>query len=151
VKIMTNRTHVPNGAWLLVADHSKAMLLRNAGTAILPQLDVRQVMEAADNPLTHDQGSDRPGRVFSGSHHSAVEETDLHAQSGLRFLQQAAAELEKARTEQGIDAIVLVAPPKALAQLRQAISDAVRSLVVGELDKDLVHMPVTEIAEHLAA
>lgn len=148
---MTNRTSVPKGAWVLVADHSKAMLLENTGTPIVPLLEVRLVMEAAANPLTHDQGSDRPGRVFAGSHHSAVEETDLHAQTGRRFLEHAAAELDKARADRGIKAVVLVAPPKALATLRETISDAVRAAMVGELDKDLVHMPVATIGEHLAA
>ena len=148
---MTNGVSVPNGAWVLVADHSKAILLKNNGTPVAPQLEVKQVMEASANPLTHDQGTDRPGTVFAGSHHSAVEETDWHELSARKFIQHAAMEMEKAQAAQDIDAFVLVAPPKALATLRETISDTVRASVVGELDKDLTHMPVAKIAEHLAA
>lgn len=148
---MTNRISVPNGAWVLVADHSRAILLKNNGTPVAPQLEVKQVMEAAANPLTHDQGTDRPGRVYAGSHHSAVEQTDSHDQRARRFIQHAAMEMEKAQAAQDIDAFVLVAPPRALATLRETVSDVVRALVVGELDKDLTHMPVAKIEEHLAA
>lgn len=148
---MTSGVSIPRGAWILVADNSKAILLKNNGTPVLPELEVRQVIEAPPNALTHDQGTDRPGTVFAGSHHSSVEQTDWHELSARRFIQQAAAEMEKAQAAHGIEAIVLVAPPKALATLRETVSETVRALVVGELDKNLTHMPIAEIAEHLAA
>lgn len=142
---------VPNGAWIMVADHSKAILLENKGTPVAPQLEVRKVLKAADNPLTHEQGTDAPGTVFSGSHHSTVEQTDWHEIEGRRFLEHAAGAVEKARTHERFTSLVIVAPPKALAELRDIITDSVKASVVGELDKDLVHLPVAEIAEHLAA
>lgn len=52
---------IPNGAWIMVADHSKAILLVNRGTPVVPQLEVRKVLEAPDNPATHEQGADAPG------------------------------------------------------------------------------------------
>lgn len=142
---------VPNGAWIMVADHSKAILLENKGTPVAPHLEVRKVLEASDNPLTHEQGTDAPGTVFSGSHHSAVEQTDWHAIAGRRFLEHAAAALDKARAQDEFKSLVIVAPPRALAELRDILSDTVKASVVGELDRDLVHLPVAEIAGHLAA
>jgi protein required for attachment to host cells len=142
---------IPNGAWIMVADHSKAILFVNKGTPVVPQLEVRKVLEAPDNPSTHEQGADAPGTVYAGSHHSSVQQTDWHAIAGRRFLELAVEAVEIAKGREEFNALVLVAPPKALAELRNIISDAVRASIVGELDKDLVHLPVAKIAEHLAA
>lgn len=142
---------VPNGAWIMVADHSKAILLENKGTPVAPHLEVRKVMQAAANPRTHEQGTDAPGTVYSGSHHSTVDQTDWHAVAGRRFLEQAAETLDAMKADKGFACVVLIAPPKALAELRAVISDSVRASVVGELDKDLVHLPVADIGRHVAA
>ena len=47
------------------------------------------------------------------------------------------------------DRLVIVAPPVALGDLRTAISDQVRALVVGEIARDLTKIPNSEVAEHL--
>jgi len=148
---MSNKVSVPNGGLVVVADYGKALLIRNNGSPIEPSLEIHKVLEAPDNPLTHEQGTDRPGRATAaGSHRSAVEQTDWHAIAGTRFMAETAQAIEKACGE-GFSAVVLVAPPRALADLRQAISDNVRNAVVAELDKDFTGMPVNDIARHLAA
>lgn len=134
----------------MVADHGKAILFENKGTPVAPLLEVRKVLQADDNPPTHEQGTDGPGTVFAGSHRSYVEQTDWHALAGRRFLETAAEAMETARALNGVKSIVLVAPPRALAELRNIVSSSVKTSIVGELDKDLVHMPVAKIAEHLA-
>lgn len=145
-----NKVSVPRGGLVVVADYGKALLLRNNGSPLAPALEIRQVLEAPDNPPAREQGTDRPGRAFSGSHRSAVEQTDWHALAGTRFMAETAEAIEKACGE-GFESVVLVAPPRALADLRQAISDNVRAAVVAELDKDLTRLPVTDIARHLSA
>jgi protein required for attachment to host cells len=47
------------------------------------------------------------------------------------------------------DRLVIVAPPVTLGDLRTAISDQVRALVVGEIARDLTKIPNSEVAEHL--
>ena len=59
--------------------------------------------------------------------------------------------LDQRRTEKAYDRLILVAPPTALGDLRDALSDPVRSLVRAELHKDLTKTPVAELPEHLAA
>jgi protein required for attachment to host cells len=44
-----------------------------------------------------------------------------------------------------------VAPPRALGVLREAYSARLRGVLHGELDRDLVKLPVAEIEKHLAA
>lgn len=147
---MNKKVSVPNGALVVVADYGKALLIRNNGSPVAPSLEVCKVLDAPENPPTHEQGTDRPGRAFSGSHRSAVEHTDWHGLAGARFMAETAEAIESMSAE-GYEAIVLVAPPKALADLRSAISANVRATVIGELDKDLTGMPVDEIARHLTA
>ena len=43
------------------------------------------------------------------------------------------------------------APPKTLAELRQAFHGDVKSRIVAEIDKDLTKLPVYEIEKHLVA
>jgi len=148
--IMNTTVSVPNGAWVMVADHSKAILCKNNGSPAAPELEVRRVFESTDNPRTNQQGTDRPGKVFSGSHHSAVEQTDWHAIAGQQFIAHVADALAKMQAEEKFESIVLVAPPKALSELREALPESLAGLVVGALDRDLTHLPVADIARHLA-
>ncbi|MEK9661526.1 MAG: host attachment protein [Alphaproteobacteria bacterium] len=42
------------------------------------------------------------------------------------------------------------APPRALGDLRGALSPKVRTKLVGDLDKDLMHLPARELPAHFA-
>jgi protein required for attachment to host cells len=101
---------------------------------------------------THDLGTDAPGRAFSsvGSGRSAVEQTDWHEQEEHRFLHKLLARLEVAVNAGEAKSLILVAPPRALGVLRQALSTTLRAAVRAEIDKDLVKLPVHEIEKHLA-
>jgi protein required for attachment to host cells len=44
-----------------------------------------------------------------------------------------------------------VAPPRALGVMRQIYSNHVRNALQAEVDKDLIKLPVNEIAKHLTA
>jgi protein required for attachment to host cells len=50
-----------------------------------------------------------------------------------------------------VKSIVLVAPPRALGVLRNALSPALKGVVRAEIDKDLVAVPVYEIEKRLTA
>ena len=71
---------IPHGAFVFVGDGRKALFLRNDGDEKFPNLKTESVFED-DNPLTHEQGSERPGRVskaLDSAQRSAVESTDWH-------------------------------------------------------------------------
>ena len=66
---------IPHGAFVFVGDGRKALFLRNDGDEKFPNLKTERVFED-DNPLTHEQGSERPGRVskaLDSAQRSAVE------------------------------------------------------------------------------
>lgn len=146
-----NSNIIAYNAWVLVADSKKAMLLRNVGTAFKLTLKVEQVIEAPHNAPAREQGTDRPGRTASGSHRSSLGQTDYHDLEEHRFSSMVAEKLEAICTDNDIHKLFVVAPPKALADLRRAMSDTVRNCVVAEYDKDLVNLPVDEIEKHLAS
>lgn len=141
---------IPYNARVLVSDAKKALLLRNTGTAFNLMLEVEQVIEAPKNASTREQGSDKPGRTAAGSHRSSVGQTDFHELEEDHFSAMVAEKLEAICDENGIGKLFIVAPPRALADLRQAMPEAVKHRVVAEYAKDLVNLPVREIEKHLS-
>jgi len=143
-------TKIPHNAYVFVGDGRKALFLRNDGDALALNLKTERVF-VDQNPPTHDQGADRPGRAFSsvGSLRSSMEQTDWHALEEHKFAHQVAAALEKIVRERKAEALIVVAPPRALADLRKAFHPDVKKKIVAEIDKDLTNHPVSDIEKHL--
>ena len=92
-----------------------------------------------DNPPTHEQGTDRPGRAFPSAHaigHSAVETTDWHEIEKDRFAQRVSAALEDVVRKRAAPALVIAAPPRILADLRHALHPDAKARIVAGIDKD---------------
>jgi protein required for attachment to host cells len=144
---------IPHDAFVFVGDGRKALFLRNEGDEKFPNLKTENVFEDV-NPSTHAQGSEQPGRVSKALHssqRSAVEAVDWHDIEEHRFAKQVAAKLEQIAREKKIPALVVVAPPKTLADLRSAFHSDVQALIMAEVNKDLTKHPVGEIERHLTA
>jgi len=143
---------IPTDAWIFVGDGRKALFLRNRGTALKPDLVVENVF-ADDNPPTHVQGSDRPGRAFSsvGTIRSGMEQTDWHDLEEHRFARRVAQALETVVRSHRPNKLFIVAPARTLADLRRALHPDVRKAVAAEIAKDLTGHPVPEIARVLTA
>jgi protein required for attachment to host cells len=143
---------LPHRAVVFVGDGRKALFLLNEGTALAPRLKVWRALED-DNPPTHEQGSDRPGRALSGiePNRSAMEQTDWHDIEKHRFARTVASTLARLLEESHLDRVVIVAPPRTLADLRRSYSSAVEKRIVAEIAKDLTGLSVSDIAQHLTA
>jgi protein required for attachment to host cells len=149
---MSNKMSIPHDAIVFVGDGRKALFLRNAGDEKFPNLKTEQVF-VDQNPATHDQGSDRPGRLFASAtareRRSALETTDWHELEAHRFARMVADAFEKLVRERKVKAVVIAAPPRILAELRQALHSDVKARIVAEVDKDFTKHPVYEIEKHL--
>lgn len=147
-----DKIKIPRNAFVFVGDGRKALFLRNDGDEKFPNLRTEQVF-TDDNPVTHEQGTDRPGRSFSsvGPGRSSVEQPDWHDLEEHRFAREIAAVLEKVIRERNIEALVVVAPPRTLADLRAAFHADVKKKIIAEVDKDLTRHPVYEIEKLLAS
>jgi protein required for attachment to host cells len=142
---------IPHDAFIFVGDGRKALFLRNDGDEKFPNLKTERVF-AEQNPPTHEQGTDRPGRgaESSGTHRrSSVEQTDWHHLEEHRFTARVAAALEDLVRKRSVTSLVIVAPPRTLADLRQAFHADVKKRIVAEIGKDLTNHPVGEIETHL--
>lgn len=147
-----NTIAVHNGAWVVVGDGSRALFLYNHGDPDL--LDLRVIEARVDkNPATHDQGTDAPGRAFasrgSGAR-SSVENTDWHELEKEHFAQGIAARINSAAEAGEMKALVIIAPPRVLGELRKELSPKAHAMVKGEMDKDLTRHTLPDIEKALA-
>ena len=146
-----NMLKIPHDALVFVGDGRKALFLRNDGDAKFPNLRTDRVFQE-ENPPTHEQGSDRPGRVSEAAvagRRSALEPTDWHDIEEHRFAQKVAAAMEQMVRANKVKALIVVAPPKTLAELRNAFHADVKARIVAEINKDLTKHPLGEIEKHL--
>ncbi len=144
---------IPHDAFVFIGDGRKALFLRNAGDEKFANFVTERVF-VNENPSTHDQGTDRPGREFASAHstiRSAVEPTDWHDIEEHRFAERASEALERLVRERGAPALIVVAPPRTLADLRNALHPDVKARIVLEINKDFTNQPVWEIERHVVA
>ena len=138
---------IPNEALILVGDGEKALFLRNKGSREDVRLKVENILWH-DNPASHEQGTDEPGRAFAsvGTARSAMDETDWHQLGEERFVTEVARRLNTLAQAKRFDALVVVAPPKVLGQLRKEFHKEVTDRITGELPKELTthYLPAIE-------
>ena len=144
-------TKLPHDGLVFIGDGRKALFLRNVGDEKFPDLRTERVF-AEENPPTHEQGTDRPAVAFAhaGSHRrGSIEQTDWHHLEEHRFVERVAAALENVVRTRDVPALVIAAPPRALADLRRAFHADVKARIVAEVDKDLTKHTVADITAHL--
>ncbi|HUO00021.1 MAG TPA: host attachment family protein [Bradyrhizobium sp.] len=142
---------IPHNAIVVVGDGRKALFLRNEGDDRFLNLRKQNVFEDP-NPPTHEQGTDRPGRIskaYDSGQRSAVEPVDWHHIEEHRFAGKIASAMEQLARAEQIPAFVVVAPSKALADLRSAFHRDVKALIIAQINKDLTKHPIDDIEKHL--
>ncbi|MBA4111533.1 MAG: host attachment protein [Leptothrix sp. (in: Bacteria)] len=150
--------------WVVVADEAIARIL--AGPSDTGELDsVEEITDpdahAKGSEFRHDAEGRRTGGVVAkggGAHGgaqsrpatttSAAGEDDRH-QEAERFARRVAAHLAEAFQQQRFEHLTLVAAPRFLGVLRQALSPQVGKVVTESLDKDLVHLDNQDITRRL--
>ncbi|MEM5583750.1 host attachment family protein [Roseibium sp. AS2] len=143
---MSSSIRLKHDGWIVVADGAKALFLRNEGDEKFPNLEIFKKKEQ-DNPATHDQGTDRPGRLSDGpgAHRSAVAETDWHSLAEDRFASELSDILYKRAHKGDFSQLVLVAAPSVLGEIRKNLHKEVASKVIAEIDKDLTNHEIGDI------
>lgn len=143
---------VPHNACVVVVDGRKSLFFRNEGDADYPNLVVEDQRAQADL-ADRDQKSDAAGRSSSpqGASQSSMGETDFHQQEEDRFAAATAELLKKRVLNHEFEALIVVAPPKTLGEMRKHYHKEVEGRIVGELAKDLTGHPVPDIEKALVA
>jgi protein required for attachment to host cells len=113
---------------------------------------VGSVDSASAHLRSRDLGADRPGRSFesgNSARHGVGQRHDLHTMAKEKFVRLVGAQLNTASDRDEYDELLLVAPPRALYELRDALSPGTRAKLIGMLEKDLVKTPDHELWPHL--
>jgi protein required for attachment to host cells len=142
--------------WYVVADGGRARIVqkRDRQNDRQEAFDTLREMVSADiHRATHDLGSERPGRgreSAASARHAVQPRQDLHRAEKQNFAHEVAAWLNAANTRDEFDALVLVAPAHALADLRQALDEPTQRKITAQLQKDLTKVPNADLAANLA-
>jgi protein required for attachment to host cells len=96
--------------------------------------------------------SDGSGRVFDsgpGARSALEPSTGIREFEKQRFAREVGALLDAARRKERFERLVLVAPPKALGDLRKTLDHETRKRVVAEIDKNPTDTSTAELRRHL--
>ena len=137
--------------YVLIADGARARLFvtQKGIEGLRPALDQEFI---GTNLPSREIGSDRPGRSFSsaGSGRHAMEPpTDPHRYEERAFIRDVAGIIEQALQRGEFQHLIVVAPPKAMGDLRAEFSAELRKRVTAEVAKDLTKVPIHDLAKHL--
>ena len=150
---------------IVVADEANARFYDLERRTDLQPRGTLQVTGSLADPAAHlhdrDFNTDRPGRkdnhaALSGgrrgatAHHGVGGEEHPREHEAALFAQRIASRLEQDRARGALEHLVLVAEPRFLGLLRQALPTAMRNLVTEEIHKDLMHEPAERLQAHLA-
>jgi len=144
---------LPQGAWVVIADGEKALILVNEGDAQNINLVLRR-KEAQDNPQAQDWATDRPGRMndgMGGPHRSALEPTDWHQMEKERFASDLADILYKAAHNGSYSGLVIIASRVVLGVLRKELHSEVQDKIILDLPKVLTNHPLDAIEDAVRA
>ncbi len=141
---------IPKNALVLVVDGRKMLFLRNQGEGDHVQL-VTEAHHEREDQKDHELKSDAPGlgAQRGGYGRPAMDETDFHQLDEDRYAADAADQLRVRALAGDFEALVIVAPPKTLGELRKHLHKEVERRVVMELAKEMTDRPLPDIAAML--
>jgi len=149
-----------NDTWVVVADGEKYLLLRNRGDREHLHLEVVDHGDSP-NPPARDLSSDRAGRRNDAARDmpggvtawgkSAMEQTDWHRVAEARHADELAGKLADWAASGRFRQLVVVADPRSLGTLRHGYDDALKSVIVAEIGKDLTNLPLAGIEASIRA
>lgn len=127
---------IPGNALVLVADGAKAILLRNTGQG--------------DTLSLHEEARLTPDSEGAGPSGSRPQEQAPGQTSEAGFANQLAQHLQALHGRNGFKALVLVADPQTLGQIRGALHGGVAAAVTHSVAKDLTNHPLKDIQAALS-
>lgn len=126
--------------WIVVAHRGGARLLGQHGD------DPMQVFETIDHPDGHERQSS-PGSSRSGRASEPRDAARAHASK--TFANALAHKLQQGRNENAYRELVIIAAPRFLGLLRNALDPATAACVRGTLDKDYAGLNDRELIQRL--
>jgi protein required for attachment to host cells len=136
--------------WILVADASRARLFRgDRGKYAMIEEFEHPESRASVRELVSDANGRKPGGGY-GHRPGVAPHTDPKDVEADKFAHLLAIHLEKGLHAQAYEALVLVAPPRFLGELKGQLTDQVQKRLTKSIQKDLTGMTPHEIAKRIA-
>ncbi len=141
----------PITTWILIANGARARILEHK--ALGSGITALEGMEYSQQSLSSSQiMADKPGRAFStaGTARSAMQpSTDPVAKREADFAHNLAEILNDKFSIKAFDRLAIFAAPKAMGDIREALSENIKTAIIAEIAKDLTKVPNDKIAKHL--
>ena len=126
------------GAWVVVADEEKALVMRNVGDAFAPVLElVEQIDHRAAQAM-----KERSARSHDDNKHKTLEPPGYYRMTSAALADLVTAHLLSAKTAGLIESLVLVAPAQVLSALRHALDGHFGAEMVTEFARTLTDVPM---------
>lgn len=135
---------IPGNTHVAIVDGERFLLMRNAGTATEPTLEVEDQPDVATN--NKNAGMRHMDEVDTVDDGTAAEPLDKQAHAA-----GVADWLNRQVEQRKIASLVVAADPATLGELRRGYSKQTEAAVIGELDKELTRMPTAEILKVIEA
>ncbi len=137
--------------WIVVADATYARVF-NIDTTQNSLVELQDLFHPASRNKAAGLVSDRPGRDHATGHpgsHSVGHEKDIKDQEALIFAREINNVLEKARSQRRFRRLYLMASPQMLGLLRKQLTQETQSLIIQEMDINVVKESPEVIRQHL--
>jgi len=137
----------PKTTWIVIADSQRAFVLKRDK----PKGELTVVQSANWKAEAAAEIADKQGRSFAtkGASRSAMEPHINSQPKESIFAKVVATDLATAQQAGRFDQLVLCAGPKMLSELADAAEPLLGRYLRGQLQKNLVNAPITEIKRHL--
>lgn len=131
--------------WIVVADAARARVFAEAEGGELRELE--DLVDPGARLKGRARDTDAPGLVFDrmGSGRHATGSANSGGEEARAFARRVAEFLDKGRLQHQYARLTLIAEPRFLGDLREALPHGVARLVVRQADKDLAQLPAHEL------
>jgi protein required for attachment to host cells len=137
--------------WILVAHRSGARLFQHDDGGKPPQ-ELWSIDHPEGRLMNREIDTDRPGRygeVSSTNRSGLTHEQTAKEHVAETFAIELADRLDEGRTANAYDELILVAESSFLGLVKRKLTPATLSKVTKTFDKDLAHVPVLKLKQHL--
>jgi protein required for attachment to host cells len=140
--------------WIMIADSTRARLLAREDKEPALQ-EIADFVCPEGRAKGREAPTDRRASVsvahgrLGHAGHTIEPRTGDREKAAAAFARELGAALERGRIEGCYGALVLMAPPRFLGALRDALNPHLHALVTGDVDKDLIGADTRTILSHL--
>lgn len=136
-------------SWILIANRSGARIVEKQGSNFMLR---ESITHQAGRQRDRDVESDRRGRTFDrigGNRHALSSSETPHDHDAKAFARELAERLRNDHLQQRFERLVLVAEPRFLGFLREALDEVTARTVIASVHKDLAEIGLRDLAHHL--